>query len=248
MKVQSRVMGRIASIVGGSALLGLSAFWPWPARWRALSALGGMYLLARGISGREPVHRLLGIARRERRGIEVVETVTIGRPKAEVYTFWRNFENLPLVMEHLEEVQVIDGAHSRWRARAPLRASAEWEAEITEDRPNELIAWRSLPGSQVQTDGIVRFADAPGGLGTEVQVSLTYLPPLGAAGAAFARLFGEEPALQVRDDLRRLKRILETGEVPSMLGQSSGRVRQVRRERSRIGGDGRRPAGREANR
>lgn len=221
---------RILSLVGGSALL----FWAFarPGRRNAAQVLGGAYLLYRGISGRDPVYRALGIGRRPGgKGIDVIQAVTIARPREEVYSFWRDFENLPKVMDHLEEVRIIDGRRSHWKARAPLRLRVEWEAEVTEDRPNELIAWRSLRGSPVQTSGLVRFSDAPEGFGTEVLVHLTYQPPFSSAGAAVARLFGEEPRQQIRDGLRRLKQILETGQVPTLYGQTSARIAQVRRER-----------------
>jgi uncharacterized membrane protein len=218
------------SLAGGAALLiwALVRF----SRWKAIPALGSAYLLYRGISGRDPVYRKMGIVRRDGRGIEVTQAITIGMSREELYRFWRRLENLPTVMSHLEEVLPLDETRSRWRVKAPLGMSVEWEAQITEDRPFELISWRSLPDSQIRTEGTVRFTDAPDGRGCEVHVRLSYQPPFGSAGAALARLWGEEPRLQVRDDLRRLKQLLETGQVPSTRGQSSGRLRQVEHERS----------------
>jgi uncharacterized membrane protein len=108
---------------------------------------------------------------------------------------------------------VIDDRRSRWRAKAPAGTSVEWEAELIDDRPNELIAWRSLEGSTVDNSGFVRFERAPGGRGTVVHVELRYCPPAGALGAAVAKLFGEEPRQQLYDDLRAFKQVMELGEV-----------------------------------
>jgi uncharacterized membrane protein len=152
-------------------------------------------------------------ATRGRGRVHVKEQITLGRPPEELYRFWRDFQNLPLFMEHLESVRVIDDRRSRWTARAPAGSSVEWEAEITEDRPNERISWRSIADADVPNWGTVRFAPAPGGRGTEIHVELQYDPPGGKLGALVARLFGEEPGQQVRGDLRRLKQVMETGEV-----------------------------------
>lgn len=140
-------------------------------------------------------------------------SVTIARPPDEIYRFWRDFTNLPRFMRHLESVQVLDDRRSRWRATAPAGRTVEWEAEIVEDRPNERIAWRSLPGADVWNEGWVRFAPAPGGRGTEVRVHFSYDPPGGVVGTTVAKLFREEPGQQVADDLRHLKQVLETGDV-----------------------------------
>jgi uncharacterized membrane protein len=151
--------------------------------------------------------------RRKASGVEVTEAITINRPRNEVYGFWRNFENLPRFMEHLESVEVIDDRRSHWKAKAPVGTTVEWEAEIAEDRPNELIAWRSLSDSQVPNSGTVQFKDAPGNRGTEIIVELRYQPPGGKVGALVAKLFGEEPSRQVKSDLRRLKQVIEIGEI-----------------------------------
>jgi uncharacterized membrane protein len=152
-------------------------------------------------------------ARARERGIRVYEAITINRPPEEVYRFWRNLENLPRFMVHLELVRQLDDRRSYWIARAPLGSTAEWTAEIVEERPNELISWRSVEDSQVPNSGTVRFVRAPGDRGTEVHLDIRYDPPAGAVGAAIAKLFGEEPSQQVDGDLRRLKQVLETGEV-----------------------------------
>ncbi|HWP42436.1 MAG TPA: SRPBCC family protein [Blastocatellia bacterium] len=142
-----------------------------------------------------------------------VETITINRPPEEVYGFWRDFQNLPRFMSHLESVRVIDGKRSHWVARAPAGMTVEWDAEIIEDAPNEVIAWRSLEGSGVPNAGSVRFSPAPGGRGTELRVQIEYEPPAGAIGAQIAKLTGEEPGQQLKGDLYRFKQVMETGEV-----------------------------------
>lgn len=150
---------------------------------------------------------------RRGRGIHVAESITIARSPEEVYRFWRNFENLPRFMEHLEAVQTLDDHRSHWRARAPAGTDVEWDAELIDDQPHRLIAWRSLEGADVPNSGVVRFIAAPGNQGTEVHVELSYDPPGGRAGALLAKLLGEEPQQQVASDLRRLKQVLEAGEV-----------------------------------
>lgn len=145
--------------------------------------------------------------------MHVTRSITVNRPRQEIFQFWRHFENLPLFMEHLAQVEVNGDKRSHWVARAPAGADVEWDAEITDEFPNEFISWRSLAGSDVENTGSVRFRDAPADRGTEIEVDLLYEPPAGRIGAGIARLFGEEPGQQVRDDLRRLKQVLETGEV-----------------------------------
>ena len=152
-------------------------------------------------------------ARPGAQGVRVRKAITINRPVEEVYAFWRNLENLPRFMVHLESVQELDQRHSYWKVHAPLGTSVEWTAEIIEDRPNELIAWRSVEGSQIPNSGVVRFARAPGNKGTEVQLEVSYDPPAGAIGATVAKLLGQEPSQQVDGDLRRFKQVMETGEV-----------------------------------
>ena len=138
--------------------------------------------------------------------------VTIQRPAREVYAFWRDLTNLPLFMRHLERVEPLDERRSRWTARSPA-GLVRWETEIVDDEPGRSITWRTLPGAPVRHKGKVWFVEAPGGRGTEVHVIATYLVPGGAFGAAVAKLTGEEPSQQAREDLRHLKQVLECGEV-----------------------------------
>lgn len=216
---------RFLSVVGGGAavLLGLARRGV-PG---AALALGGAYLVYRGTSGHSPLYGALNVQSTHEGGVKVRKTMTINRPVEEVYNFWHNFENLPRFMKHLQEVRVMDNGRSHWVATSPT-GTVEWDAEITADRPNETIGWRSLPDSQINTVGGVHFRPAPGDRGTEVQVSLVYEPPAGAAGALIAKLFGEEPTLQVTEDLRRFKSLMEAGEIPTIEGQTHG-------ERSMVG-------------
>ncbi|MET7707454.1 SRPBCC family protein [Micromonospora sp. NPDC005413] len=172
-------------------------------------------------------------ARRTRnRMIRISLGVTVNRSPAEAYRFWRDMENLPRFMAHLESVRADDLRRSHWIARGPAGRRIEWDAEIVDDKPNQSVAWRSMPGAQVPNAGRVRFLPAPGDRGTEVRVQLGYAPPAGALGRAVAKLFGEEPEQQVRDDLRRFKQVLETGEVVRSEGSPNGiSVRQQAMQR-----------------
>src|SRR5579875_1956057 len=123
--------------------------------------------------------------------MEVQKAITINRPAAELYAYWHDFENLPRFMAHLDAVRATGAGRSHWTATAPANQTVEWDAEVVEDRPNALIAWRSLDGAAVTNSGAVRFTPAPGDRGTEVHVDLRYDPPAGALGAAVAKLFGE---------------------------------------------------------
>jgi uncharacterized membrane protein len=158
----------------------------------------------------------------------------VNLPRPEVFDFWRNFENFPIFMKHLQMVEVQDEKKSHWVARGPLNLQVEWDAQIVEEIPNKMIAWRSLAGSEIDNSGEVWFRDAPGERGTEVEVKLRYDPPAGSASALIARLFGEEPEQQVRDDLRRFKQVMEAGEVPTTFGQTSGRLDEAKAERDEI--------------
>lgn len=154
--------------------------------------------------------------------MEARNAITINASANAVYEYWRDFERLPTFMYHLESVQTTGDRESHWAAKAPAGRTVEWDAEITEDLPEERIAWRSLDGASVESSGWVRFKAAPGGQGTEVHVELTYSPPGGALGSLVAKLFGEEPGQQVSDDLRRLKQVLETGEIARSEGSPLG--------------------------
>jgi uncharacterized membrane protein len=196
-------------------------------------ALVGGSLLHRGVTGNCMGYSALGIntarpndGRPVRigagRGVKITQSITILKEPAELFTFWRNFRNLPRVMRHLQAVEVISDSQSHWVASAPFGKTVEWDAEIYTERTNELIGWRSLAGSQVDTAGSVQFRNAPGARGTEVTVTLKYDPPAGKLGAAIAAMFGESADHQVKEDLRRFKQIMEAGEAPTNEGQPRG--------------------------
>jgi uncharacterized membrane protein len=224
---------RVLSVLGGGAL-GVYGLSRGDLGGLGLAALGGA-LIYRGMTGHCNLYGALGISTSgphgpatsvpAGHGVKVDESVTINRPVEDVYRFWRNFENLSRFMHYLDCVKDLGNNRSHWVARAPLGMSVEWDAEVINDRPNEMIAWRSLEGSEVETAGSVHFRNLSFGRGTEVHVSLKYNPPAGKAGAAVAKLFGRSPQSEIREDLRNLKRILETGETPSTTGQPMGRCR-----------------------
>ncbi|TQM80003.1 putative membrane protein [Saccharothrix saharensis] len=145
--------------------------------------------------------------------VELTATTTIRKPPSEVYAFWRDLENLPTFMAHLEQVRTTGDRTSHWSASAPFGKSVEWDAEITDETPGEKIVWRSTGEAAVPNAGTVRFTPAPDGVSTEVFVVLVYEIPGGAVGKAVAKYFGEEPHQQLDDDLRRFKQVVETGEV-----------------------------------
>jgi uncharacterized membrane protein len=149
----------------------------------------------------------------------ITKAVTINKPIEQVYAFWHQLENLPRFMRYVESVERLEGGRTRWRAKAPGGMTVEWEAETLAERENELIAWRSLPGSRVQTSGTVKFTPAPGARGTEVHVEMDFRPPAGALGRTVAWVSGRNPAQQLGEDLRRFKQLLETGEIAVSEGE-----------------------------
>ena len=223
---------RKVSVVAGSALAlyGLSRL-SWGGA--LLAAVGGG-LIYRGATGHCAAYQALdkSTASSEEEsaspskpganGVQVRDVVTINKSPEELYAFWRDFTNLPKFMNHLESVTVQDDKRSHWVAKAPLGRTASWDADIINETPNRLIAWQSVPGSGIASAGSVRFEPAMGGRGTEVRISLDYNPPAGVVGATVAKLFGEEPQIQVAEDLRRFKNLMETGETPTIEGQPVG--------------------------
>jgi uncharacterized membrane protein len=203
---------RSLSLLGGAALVGYGV-----TRGRLLSTLLGGYCLFRAATGNCPVRQLLGVSTSDAtapnsviaagHGARVDATVLVRKPADEVYRFWRDFENLPKFMSHLEDVDTTTDGRSRWTAKGPLGMRLRWEAELIGDEPGRLIAWKSLDGADVDTAGSVHFT--PRGGGTEVRVELKYDPPAGQLGTAIARLFGEDPQRQVEADLARFRDVME---------------------------------------
>ena len=197
-----------------------------------LAGFGAM-LVRRGVTGHCDVYQALDINTADTRsdtrralggsaGVNVEESVTINRPVDELYRFWRDLENLPRFMRHLESVERVTDTLSRWRAKGPGGADVEWNAEIINEVPNQVIGWRSIEGSEVVSAGSVNFDVAGPGRGTRVRVRFQYSPPGGKVGAAIAKLLGRDVATEIREDLRRLKQLVETGEVPRTEGQAKG--------------------------
>jgi uncharacterized membrane protein len=176
--------------------------------------LTGGFLLVRGLTGYCAVNNALGRNTAHRHGspVEVKTVVSLNKPRAEVYAFWRKLENLPRFMKHLERVEELDQTRSRWTAKGPAGVgSVSWEAEIVEDHANELISWQSLPGSTVDNAGQVKFEDSPNG--TNIKVQITYRLPAGDVGGVAAKIFSPMAEKMMKDDIRSLKHVMETGEV-----------------------------------
>jgi uncharacterized membrane protein len=146
----------------------------------------------------------------------------VNTTSTEAYKLWRNFESLPRFMAHLDAVRVLDDRRSEWTAKGPLDSRVRWKAEITEDEPNRRIAWRSLPGSQLETSGWVEFREDPQGRGSTVRAQVEYSNPLGAVGLGLLTALGKNPNFVIKEDLRRFKALLEAGEAPTTVGQTHG--------------------------
>jgi uncharacterized membrane protein len=190
----------------------------------ALLALAGGSLAYHGAAGQKSLTQQVTEATGLNKGIRVEKTVTIlNKSPEELYRFWRNFENLPTFMKHLQSVTVLDQTRSHWVANAPVGSTVEWDAEIITEQENQLIAWTSVEDAQIDHSGFVRFQLAPPGRGTEVKVVMEYSPPAGIVGATIAKLFGEEPEQQIGDDLARFKMLMEAGEIATTEGQPAGR-------------------------
>jgi len=224
---------RMLSFLGGAALAlyGLSR--------RSLAGLGlagaGGSLLYRGMTGHCSAYQAFGISTaapvgpatsvRAGHGVKVEESIIVNRDVATLWKFWRKLENLGRFMQHLERVEEIDNRRSRWTARSLFGAKLEWEAEIFNEQENDMIAWRSVDGSTVDTAGSVHFRELPHGRGTEIRVSLKYDAHARQLAAPLARLLGESPRQQIHEDLRRFKQVMEAGELATIEGQPRGQCR-----------------------
>lgn len=195
--------GRAAALSGAGIALGAAAF--------------GVMSAVKAARRNRPTDDAPAYTAKAPRGEHAIigRTVTIRKPREELYKFWRDFSNLPQVMENVESITAKNGApgHSVWRIKAPAGQTVEVETEISEERENELIAWRSLEGSDIATTGRVSFEQAPGDRGTRVSLIISYDPPGGGAGRAIAKAFMREPEVQARHDLKRFKMLMETGEI-----------------------------------
>lgn len=217
---------RVASVLLGGALAATGLR---KGRSGVVRMAAGAELIRRGVTGRCQVYEALGVRTAHsdatlpyELGVGARSAVTVKQPRERVYSFWRQVENLPHFMRHLISVVEREPGKTHWIAEGPGHRRVEWDAEVINETPGELIAWRSLPGSDVDSAGSVRFSDAPQGRGTEIRVELQYNPPAGVVGAYVARLFGREPEQEIEADLMRLKAYLECGEIATVEGQPQG--------------------------
>lgn len=196
----------------------------WSRSWQSAVAgpLGGA-LLYFGASGRNPLITMRTGGALHDEGVTLHSAVTIALEPQEVYDFWRRLENLPHFMAHLDSVEELGDGLSRWQARTPGGIPISWEARLTRDEPGRELAWETLPGANVRHRGRVTFAPATVGGGTALHVEMAYAPPGGALTAAVAELLNGLTAQQVKEELRRCKQLLETGEIATVEGQPSGR-------------------------
>lgn len=205
-----------------------------------LAALGGG-LLYRGLTGRCAVYSALDMNTAQsaephdffERGVHIDQSITVNRPAAELYRFWRNFQNLPRFMRSVRSVSVADDTHSHWVLSGPGGATVEWDAVIINEQEGELIAWKTTADADVAHTGSVRFI--PGGRGTQVKVRMEYLPPAGRVGDAMSRLLSRSPEGEVREDLRRFKETMEAQ--PGGPGTPEDKARPGRRSRRRQAAD-----------
>lgn len=225
---------RIVSVAAGalSALMGLRRG---SLAGLAVAGIGGA-LIYRGVTGHCSMYQSLGLdttkeqdreqteAELNEHGIKIAQSMLISRPAEELYKFWRNFENLPRIMTHLESVRNLEGNRSHWVAKMQSLGGKqlEWDAEITADQPNQSISWRSLPGADVDHTGEIRFERALGDRGTIVAIRMNYLPPGGRIGHWIASLAGSNPKRVIGEDLRNFKRLIEVGEILTIIGQPHG--------------------------
>ncbi|HEX4773647.1 MAG TPA: YgaP-like transmembrane domain [Bryobacteraceae bacterium] len=198
----------------------------------ATGALLGLDLVCRGVRGQSPLYSVLGFntaAKRkpgsqiEAASPEIQRSITIGRSKEELYQFWRNETNLAHIMAHFADVTPRTNGSTHWRVRGPLKQMFEWDSQLTTDEPGSRIAWESLPGTELPNRGEVIFKDAAGGRGSEVFLRMQFEPPLGAAGASIVKALGKVPRLIAGAALRRFKSLVETGELPTLAHNPSGR-------------------------
>jgi uncharacterized membrane protein len=196
----------------------------------ALAAVAGVAALDLLSSQQVARHPKATPRERPRAGTVPVQVdLVVNKDPQACYRFWRDLENFPRFMRHVEDVKVLDERRSHWTVMGPAGRRVEWDAEIVEDVPGERIAWKAGPRASVPNAGVVRFEPAPGGRGTILRLRMHYRPPAGEIGSMVAHLFGEAPELQARHDLRRFKQMLETGEVATTAGQPSGRRTAVAR-------------------
>ncbi len=210
---------RLASLLAGSFFLHRAIF----GKNHLTNAVISGLLLSRGGTGYCAMYDAMDIdTMTPPEAVQAKTTITVNKPKQEVYNFWRNLSNLPLFMKHLKEINVVDENHSTWKAKIPGGlGNVQWDSKILTDKPGEEISWSSMPDSQIENRGTVKFLDA-GKFGTEINVDISYHPPAGNIGEGVAKLL--TPALEkmIKEDIRNFRRIIESGELPTIEGQAKG--------------------------
>ena len=179
-----------------------------------LVGAGAAYAIAKSLTSGDEVAK----------DVHIQTSIAINKTPEELYAFWRDFKNLPIFMKNLVSVTEIDRWNSHWVAKGLGGARVEWDAEVYNEEENKLISWRSLENADIVNAGSVRFEKAPEGHGPYVRVTVNYNPPAGKLGATLAQLLGTEPLQLIKEDLRRLKQLMEAGEIPTIAGQTSGRA------------------------
>ncbi|GEO09191.1 SRPBCC family protein [Segetibacter aerophilus] len=208
---------RIASIIGGSLLI-YQSITSDKKKLQLPAALGGLYLLARGATGHDSFYSLAGKRKLPDtvKNINIITKVTVNRPRMEVYNFWRKLSNLPLFMQHLEQVEVLDDKRSHWKAKVPGHlGTIEWDAEIVKEIEGELLGWNSLPGATIHNAGKVEFRDI-NGYGTELHVVITYRAPFGDVGEGLASLLNPVVKKMIIKDVKGFKRYIEAGDIATI--------------------------------
>ena len=225
----------VSGVLGGTLLL-LGAFRIRPTALKVLAAASGAGLIYRGLRGNSAFYNVLGINTTRQlppnavvghnQGKKIAKAVTINKSPEELFAFWRDFRNLPRIMKYLDSVELIDDRVSLWKAKVPPGKIVEWKAEIYNEIPNELIAWRTLPESEINHAGSVTFKPIKNRFGTEVKVEVNYAIGTGKLGGALSKMLSEVPEFQLQEDLRRFKQLIETGEIPTTEGQPEGGKRK----------------------
>jgi uncharacterized membrane protein len=214
-------VGQAAMVLSGVALVALAA--KQGRSWRTIgaAALAGAPVIYRGATGHWPVPQSVALKAGDAVAAAPIETaVTINKPRAELYDFWRRLENLPRFMKNLSEVTDLGNGRSHWVGKSPLGFKAEWDAEIVEEREGERLSWRSLPGSQIDNAGTVSFEESPAGRGTIVRIAMEVGGS--ALGQAVGKVLSGSTQQEIREDLKRFKELMETGEVATTDGQPHG--------------------------
>jgi len=208
---------RIASIIGGSFLI-YQAMKKGNQKLKLPAALAGIYLFSRGATGHDAIYSIAGKRKLPDtvKNINIITKMTVNRPRMEVYNFWRKLSNLPLFMEHLKEVTVLDDKLSHWVAKVPGNiGTIEWRAEIVKEVEGELLGWNSLPNSTINNAGKVEFRDADG-YGTEVSVVITYRAPFGDVGEGIAAMLNPVVKKMIQKDIKGFKRYIEAGDIATL--------------------------------